>query len=82
LPGKHEIVTRQSGYKDFSQSVLGRAGAKDVIHVSMEKDPQAQDPKVTAEVKISVRREELRFLSTAGLWGTLMSLTTWTRDVA
>jgi len=55
LPGKHEIVARQSGYKDFSQSVLVEPGQKDVIHVSMEKDPQAQYPKVTAEVKISVR---------------------------
>jgi PEGA domain-containing protein len=55
LPGKHEIVTRQSGYKDFSQEVIVEPGQKDVIRVSMEKDPQAQYPKVTAEVKISVR---------------------------
>jgi hypothetical protein len=55
LPGKHEIVTRQSGYKDFSQEVLVEPGQKDVVRVSMEKDPQAQYPEVTAEVKISVR---------------------------
>ena len=54
LPGKHEIVLRQAGYKDFSQSVLVEPGQKHVVRVAMEKDPEARYPEVTAEVKISV----------------------------
>ncbi len=54
LPGKHEIVLRQAGYKDFSQSVVIEPGQKRVVHVTMEKDPEARYPEVTAEVRISV----------------------------
>jgi len=54
LPGKHEIVLRQAGYKDFSQSVVIEPGQKRDVHVTMEKDPEARYPEVTAEVKISV----------------------------
>jgi len=54
LPGKHEIVLRQAGYKDFSQSVLVEPGQKHVVRVAMEKDPEARYPEVTAQVKISV----------------------------
>ena len=54
LPGEHEIVVRQGGYKDFSEKVLVQPGGKQVIHVAMEKDLQVQFPTVTAEVKLSV----------------------------
>lgn len=55
LPGQHEIVVRQSGYKDFARKVVVEPGQKTRVRVSMEKDPQARYPNVTAELKISVR---------------------------
>jgi hypothetical protein len=54
LPGEHEIVVRQGGYKDFSQKVMVQPGGKQVIRAVMEKDLKVQFPTVTAEVKLSV----------------------------
>jgi hypothetical protein len=54
LPGTHEIVVRQAGYKDFSQSVTLQPGDKHLIQVTLEKDPRYQMPEVTAEIKFSV----------------------------
>jgi PEGA domain len=54
LPGEHEIIVRQAGYKDFSQKVTLQPGGKQVIRVAMEKDLRMQTPTVTAEIKLSV----------------------------
>jgi hypothetical protein len=54
LPGEHEIVVRQGGYKDFSQKVMVQPGGKQAIRVSMEKDLRMQIPMITAEIKLSV----------------------------
>jgi len=54
LPGEHEIAVRQAGYKDFTQKVVLEPGQKHTINVAMEKDPQAQYPEQTAQVKMSV----------------------------
>ncbi len=54
LPGQHEIVVRQAGYKEFSRKIILEPGQKQVVNVAMSKDPQAQYPDVTAEVKISI----------------------------
>ena len=54
LPGEHEIVVRQGGYKDSAQKVIVQPGEKQVLRVAMEKDPRIQLPTVTAEVKLSV----------------------------
>jgi len=54
LPGQHEIVVRQAGYQDFAQQVVTQAGTKQVIQVTMQKDPRVQLPTVTAAVKLSV----------------------------
>ena len=54
LPGAHEIVLRQAGYKDFTQRIVLEPGQNQLIHVAMEKDPQAQYTKETAQVKMSV----------------------------
>ncbi len=54
LPGEHEVVVRQGGYKDFSQKVVVQPGGKQVIRVALEKDLRVQFPTVTAEVKLSV----------------------------
>jgi len=54
LPGEHEVAVRQSGYKDFTQKVLVEPGQKQTINVTLVKDPRAQLPAVTAEVKLTV----------------------------
>jgi hypothetical protein len=55
MPGAHEIVVRQAGYKDFATTADVGAGRKTVVAVRMEADPRAKYPKQTAQVKISVR---------------------------
>lgn len=54
LPGEHEIVVRQAGYKDFSQRITLQPGDKRLIQVTLQKDPRLQMPAVTAEIKLSV----------------------------
>jgi hypothetical protein len=54
LPGEHEIIVRQGGYKDFSQKITVQPGGKQVIRVAMEKDLRMQIPTITAEIKLSV----------------------------
>jgi len=54
LPGEHEIIGRQGGYKDFSQKVVVQPGGKQVIRVALEKDLRVRFPTVTAEVTLSV----------------------------
>ena len=54
MPGEHEISVRQAGYKDFSRKVIVEPGQKQAISVAMSKDPNAQYPEVTAEMKISI----------------------------
>jgi hypothetical protein len=57
LPGEHEIVVRQSGYKDFSQKLTIEPRKKTVLKVVMVKDPQAQFPKVSGQIKLQVTPE-------------------------
>ena len=54
LPGEHEIAVRQAGYKDFTRKMIVEPGQRQVVSVALTKDPQAQYPEVTAEVKISI----------------------------
>jgi len=54
LPGEHEIMVRQAGYRDFTQKVMVEPGQKQVVRVAMPKDLGVQYPRVTAEVKLVV----------------------------
>ena len=54
LPGQHEITVRQAGYHDFTQTVILEPGQKHVIQVAMQKNPAAQFPDATAQIKMSV----------------------------
>src|SRR5438046_8837505 len=54
LPGEHEIVVRESGYKDFTQKVLVEPGQKQAISIKLENDPRVRLPSVTADVKLDV----------------------------
>jgi hypothetical protein len=57
MPGAHEIVVRQAGYRDFSTTADVGAGRKTLVSVRMEPDPRAKYPRQTAQVKISVQPE-------------------------
>jgi PEGA domain len=54
LPGDHEIVVRQDGYKDYREKLRVQPGQKQVVLVSMEKAPTGTLPDVLATVKIEV----------------------------
>ena len=54
LPGQHEIAVKQAGYLDFTQKIILEPGQKHLIHVAMQKNPAAQYPDTTAQVKILV----------------------------
>jgi hypothetical protein len=54
LPGKHRIVARESGYDQFSQTIVVEPGQTQAITVSLVKDPNARIPAVTAEMKLDV----------------------------
>jgi PEGA domain-containing protein len=54
LPGQHEITVKQAGYQDFTQKVVLEPGQKHVIQVAMQKNPAAQYPDATAQIKMSV----------------------------
>lgn len=54
LPGPHEITVRQAGYHDFTQKVVLEPGQKHLLQVTMQKNPAAQFPDATAQVKMSV----------------------------
>jgi hypothetical protein len=54
LPGDHEIVVRQAGYKDFTEDVVVQPGEKQVVAVSMQRAPAWQYPDMRAAVKIEI----------------------------
>ena len=54
LPGDHEIVVRQNGYKDFTDEVRVQPGQKQVVRVRMEQAPTGPLPDTPATVKIEV----------------------------
>lgn len=55
LPGEHQVTVRQAGFKDFSKTVILEPGQKQMVSVLMAKDPQAQYPDMTAQMKIAVK---------------------------
>lgn len=57
LPGEHEITVRQSGYTDFAQKVVVEPHKRIVLQVVMLKDPRANFPKVTSQIKLQVTPE-------------------------
>ena len=54
LPGQHEIAVKQAGYQDFTEKVILEPGQKHVVQVAMQKNPAAQYPDATAQIKMSV----------------------------
>ena len=54
LPGRHEIIVRQGGYKDVPIAVAVQPGQKQIFRVVMEKDTRLSAPTITAEIKLMV----------------------------
>jgi hypothetical protein len=55
LPGKHQIVVKQSGYADFTRDIVVEPHGVVSIDVSMKLLPGATTPDVTSELKINVQ---------------------------
>ena len=71
LPGEHEISVRQSGYTDFTQKVVVEPGKKVVLHVTMQRDPRAQFPTVTSQLKLQVTPDNAAVFVDDGFVGTV-----------
>src|ERR1700693_636692 len=54
LPGEHQISVRQSGYIDSSQKIIVEPGQTQLVRVTMQKDPRAIIPRVTAMLKLDI----------------------------
>src|ERR1700738_3960993 len=54
LPGEHEISVREAGFQSVDQKVNVQPDQVQILHVSLVKDPRAQLPTVSAEVKLSI----------------------------
>src|SRR6266705_6006818 len=54
LPGVHQISVRQSGYIDSSQKIIVEPGQAQLVIVTMQKDPGASTPHVTATLKLNI----------------------------
>jgi hypothetical protein len=75
LPGDHELVVRQAGYKDFTEKLTVEPKILLLVPVRMQKDTEDSWPKVTAELKVDVQPDRAavfvddRFLGHAGELG-------------
>jgi PEGA domain-containing protein len=54
LPGEHEISVREAGFQSVDQKLNVQPDQVQILHVSLVKDPRAQLPTVSAEVKLSI----------------------------
>ena len=55
LPGKHTVTAREAGYNDWVSAVLVEPGQVHTLHIKMTPTPGAQEPPVTAQLKITVQ---------------------------
>lgn len=54
LPGNHDIVARETGYKEFNEKVTVEPGKTFDLMVQLVKDPNARYSTSTAQIKIHV----------------------------
>lgn len=54
VPGNHTISVRQAGYKNLEQSIVIEPGKAIDFNVQMQKDPKAEYPTTTAQVKLEI----------------------------
>jgi PEGA domain-containing protein len=55
LPGKHTITAREAGYTDWVSEVVVEPGQLKTLHIKMTPAPGAQEPQVTAQLKVTVQ---------------------------
>ncbi|MBZ5516684.1 MAG: hypothetical protein LAN62_17910 [Acidobacteriia bacterium] len=55
LPGEHEVVAQQAGYKEFRYKFVLDPGVKYNVVVAMEPNPQITYPRETASIKLKVK---------------------------
>lgn len=54
LPGEHAISVRQSGYDDFTKTVVVEPGQTQIVSAVLLKSPRATAPEITATLKLSI----------------------------
>ena len=54
LPGEHEISVREAGYQSVDHRIDVEPNEIQTVRVSLAKDPRAQYPTVSAEVKLQI----------------------------
>ena len=54
LPGEHEISVREAGYQSVEEKINVEPNAVQTLRISLAKDPGAQYPTVSAEVKLAI----------------------------
>jgi PEGA domain len=54
LPGEHEISVREAGYQSVEENISVQPDSVQTFRISLAKDPRAQYPHVTAEVKLAI----------------------------
>jgi PEGA domain len=54
LPGDHEISVREAGYQSVDEKITVEPNAVHTMRVMLAKDPRAQVPTVSGEVKLSI----------------------------
>jgi hypothetical protein len=75
LPGDHDLVVRQAGYKDFTEKLTVEPKELLLVPVRMQRAEDETYPKVTAELKVDVQPDRAavfvddRFLGHAGELG-------------
>lgn len=75
IPGDHELIVRQAGYRDFTETLTVEPKELLAVPVKMQKAPEDTLPKVTAQLKIDVQPDRAavfvddRFLGHAGELG-------------
>ena len=54
LPGEHEISVREAGYRSVEEKITVEPHAVQTMRVILAKDPRAQMPTVSGEVRLSI----------------------------
>ena len=75
IPGDHQLVVRQAGYKDFTETLTVEPRELLAVPVKMEKETSDTWPTVTAQLKVDIQPDRAavfvddRFLGHAGELG-------------
>jgi len=55
LPGAHEVIVRQSGYRDDVQKIVVEPGQKRLVLVTLQLAPTATVPDITSTLKLDIK---------------------------